>query len=79
MQSTATTAIQTRSSISIQPPLPSRTWRSTLEFEYIGQTALTVVGPISGQRYEFRNPGAVLAIDVRDRRFLSGIPNLKQA
>ena len=60
------------------PQLPSRTWRSTLDFEYTGQTAMTVIGPVSGQRYEFVKPGAVIAVDVRDRRFFAAIPNLKQ-
>jgi hypothetical protein len=61
-----------------QSRMPPRTWRSALDFEYTGQTGLTVVGPISGQRYQFSQPGAVVAVDVRDRRYILAVPNLKQ-
>lgn len=47
-------------------------------FQYLGATALTVHGPVSGQRYRFDRPGAIVAVDPRDRRSLAAVPNLRQ-
>lgn len=47
-------------------------------FQYTGPTALTAIGPLSGRRYQFTRPGAVLAVDPRDRASLAAIPNLRQ-
>jgi hypothetical protein len=38
-----------------------------VQFEYVGRTALTAVGPVSGKRYRFDHPGAVIVVDSRDR------------
>lgn len=46
-------------------------------FEYIGRTALTVFGPISGMPYRFNAPGSRLAVDPRDRPALAVIPVLR--
>ena len=46
-------------------------------FEYIGRTALTVFGPISGAPYRFNGPGSRLAVDPRDRPALAVIPVLR--
>jgi hypothetical protein len=46
-------------------------------FEYLGKTALTVVGPVTGARYRFDRPGARLAIDPRDSPGLARIPALR--
>ena len=46
-------------------------------FEYVGATALTVIGPASGLRYRFGRPGATLAVDPRDRAALAAIPLLR--
>lgn len=46
-------------------------------FEYLGTTALTAIGPVSGQRYRFERPGARLKVDARDRPGLAQIANLK--
>ncbi len=51
----------------------------TIQFEYIGPTALTVVGPITNRRYRFSAPGAVLDIDVRDAASIIAVPHLKRA
>ena len=56
-----------------QPKAP----RSGLAFEYVGHTALTLVGPASGQRYRF-TPGAIVAVDPRDRPVLAAIPLLRR-
>jgi hypothetical protein len=51
--------------------------RVGLAYEYVGHTALTVVGAASGQRYRF-TPGSVQALDPRDRAALSAIPLLRR-
>jgi hypothetical protein len=47
-------------------------------FQYLGRTGLTVVGPVSGNRYRFNGHGAIVAVDPRDRLSLSTVPNLRQ-
>jgi hypothetical protein len=62
-----------------RPPLRSQAPRySTSFFQYIGKTALTVVGPVSGNRYRFDGPGATVAVDQRDRPSLLAVPGLRQ-
>ena len=46
-------------------------------FQYIGQKKLTVLGPKSNKSYRFANPGAVVAVDSRDKRALAGVPMLR--
>lgn len=48
-----------------------------VEFEYVGQTAMTVRGPFSGLRYRFHYPGARLQIDPRDASSLAALPGLR--
>lgn len=50
----------------------------TIRFEYVGHTALTVIGAASGRRYRFDAPGARLVIDPRDRPSLALVPSLRQ-
>jgi hypothetical protein len=47
-------------------------------FQYIGTTALTAIGPVSGRQYRFSHPGAVLEVDPRDMASLVGVPKLQQ-
>ena len=47
-------------------------------FQYIGRTGLTIIGRGTGLRYRFDSPGAVVAVDVRDRLALTSVPNLRQ-
>lgn len=47
-------------------------------FEYVGKTGLTVIGPVTGQRYRFARPGMLLAIDERDSPSMVGIPNMRR-
>jgi hypothetical protein len=47
-------------------------------FEYVGASALTVVGPVSGRRYRFEHGGAPVTIDPRDRPALARVPRLRQ-
>jgi hypothetical protein len=39
---------------------------------------MTVVGGITGKRYRFDAPGARVSVDVRDRRSVAAVPNLRQ-
>jgi len=50
----------------------------TIGFEYVGETALSVLGPMTRTQYRFRSPGARIEIDHRDAPFLSGVPNLRR-
>jgi len=45
-------------------------------FEYAGETALTVVSPVTRKIYRFEQPGARLEVDLRDRSWLAFVPHL---
>ena len=47
-------------------------------FVYVGNTRLTLRGPISGMHYSFDRPGARVEVDARDRALLSAMPQLRQ-
>ena len=47
-------------------------------FEYVGRTALTVVGRATGVQYRFAQPGSRVTVDLRDRYSLDALPMLKQ-
>ena len=49
---------------------------STIDFEYKGQTALQVTGPVTGRSYRFDKPGARIAVSRHDAASLLHIPNL---
>ena len=57
---------------------PAAERRFEIRFEYLGATALTVIGPVSGRQYRFAARGARIAIDPRDRRSLARIPGLRE-
>ena len=48
------------------------------EMEYIGGSTLTVLGPVSGKTYRFVGYGAKVPIDIRDRRSIVNVPNLRE-
>jgi hypothetical protein len=52
--------------------------RQVAVFEYIGKTALTAIGPISGRHYRFSHPGAIVEVDPRDSASLATVPNLRR-
>ena len=64
-------------------PVPGRTQRpveirhTSAVFEYVGQTRLVVIGPVSGRRYEFDQPGRRLAVDPVDKPGVNGVPSLR--
>jgi len=47
-------------------------------FEYMGKTGMTVTGPVTGRRYRFEGSGARVEVDLRDRRSLAAVPQLRQ-
>ena len=51
---------------------------STVYFEYVGKTGLTVFGSVTGKRYRFSSNGAVVAVDLRDQPSLLAVPLLKK-
>ena len=59
-------------------PQPPMALYSSLTFEYIGQTGLTVTGPVTGRRYRFDRAGARVGVDPRDRASIAAIPVLRQ-
>ena len=58
-------------------PPPHAAPRARPVFEYVGATALTVIGPASGLRYRFERTGARLAVDPRDRGALDHVAQLR--
>lgn len=59
----------------VNPPVQTLAYA---RFEYIGKTALTVTGNITGMQYRFNSPGNRQNIDFRDVPGLMGIPVLKK-
>jgi hypothetical protein len=65
-----------QSSVSAAPPPPARFHRGP-RFEYLGKTALTVVGPVTGARYRFDRAGAQLPVNPYDSPGLARIAALR--
>lgn len=57
---------------------PRRILRDRVVFKYLGQTGMTVIGPITGKRYRFDGPGSMVEVDLRDRLSLAALPRLRQ-
>ncbi|MGH9361734.1 MAG: hypothetical protein ACRD2T_07435 [Thermoanaerobaculia bacterium] len=47
-------------------------------FRYVGRTAITVAGPVSGKYYRFPAPGATVEADPRDAPSLERVPQLRR-
>lgn len=47
-------------------------------FEYVGQTAITAVGNVTGRQYRFATPGVPIVVDARDRWSLARVPLLRE-
>lgn len=47
-------------------------------FQYTGHSGMTVFGPVTGLRYRFTGPGAVIAVDPRDAPSVDGVPRLQR-
>ena len=50
-----------------------------IRFEYVGATAMTVMGPATGALYRFERTGSMLSVDPRDAPALSVVPRLRPA
>jgi hypothetical protein len=59
---------------SARPPVR----QTSVFFEYVGRTGLTVVGPVSGRRYRFDTPGSRQPVDPADKPSLAAVPLLRQ-
>ena len=51
--------------------------RSSVLFEYLGSTGLTVRGAATGRSYRFAATGSQVAVDRRDAPSLRAIPHLR--
>lgn len=59
-------------------PKSSRPTPGGTTFQYIGKTRLTVIGPVTRQRYDFDRSGARLSVDPRDANSLATVATLKR-
>lgn len=66
-----------RTTAAVGPPVQSQP-RSAVAFEYRGNTALTVVSPITARTYRFDRPGVRIVPDPRDTPWLTFVPQLKR-
>lgn len=57
---------------------PQRQGDPSIYFQYVGTKGLTLIAPISGKRYRFNGPGAVVVADPRDKGALAGVSVLRQ-
>ncbi len=48
-----------------------------VEFEYIGRTGMSLIGPATGKLYRFGWPGARVAVDSKDKPALVTVPLLR--
>ncbi|HVZ96635.1 MAG TPA: hypothetical protein VG847_07155 [Chitinophagaceae bacterium] len=58
---------------SLQPHV----WKDAY-FKYVGETALTVAGRITGKHYRFQSKGDVQTVDYRDVTAMMAIPVLER-
>jgi hypothetical protein len=72
------TAESTPQQTSGQPTSPSQKRTVPVRFTYVGTTGITVSGPVSGLRYRFDRPAAIVEVDPRDRKMLASLPQLRQ-
>lgn len=47
-------------------------------FEYVGATALTATGPVTGKTYRFDRPRARVAVDGLDAAGMAAVPSLRR-
>jgi hypothetical protein len=71
--------IPAETELGAEPTPTHRTERdSPAYFQYLGKRGLTVMGPKTRKVYRFDSPGAVVAVDPKDRRALSAVSALRQ-
>jgi len=74
-----TTAVAARTTQQEQLYLRHRPNAASVAFEYVGETSLTVSGPVTGARYRFPAPGSRLDVDARDAAYVGAVPSLRRA
>lgn len=52
--------------------------KRTVNFQYTGNTALSITGSITRKNYRFNFPGDIQAIDFNDASAMLGVPVLKK-
>jgi hypothetical protein len=62
----------------INRPPAATAAHGAVQFEYVGRSAITAIGPATGRRYCFTAPGARVVVDLRDRHALASVPHLRQ-
>jgi hypothetical protein len=60
-------------------PAPRNASAAAVRFEYVGATAMTVMGPATGALYRFERTGSTLSVDPRDAPALGLVPRLRPA
>ena len=66
-------ALRPAPAASSAPPRQAR-----LVYVYVGKTALTAVGAVTGTRYRFDRPGARVAIEPADKPSIAAVPLLRR-
>ncbi len=51
---------------------------SEIKFQYVGETGMTVIGPVTFRQYRFGKPGAIVGVDPNDARSLESVPHLRR-
>jgi len=59
-------------------PPSRRELHSSSFFEYTGESAMSVIGPVTGKLYRFDAPGTQVAVDLRDKGSIMAIPHLRR-
>ena len=52
--------------------------RPPVSFKYVGNSALTVTGSVTGKRYRYTTNGEVLPVDHRDSSSMQKVPVLRR-
>ncbi len=69
---------RSQTTVSVAPAETRQSSYGLVAFEYVGQTALTVVGPVSRAIYTFGSPGARAFVDGRDSIPLATVRSLRR-
>jgi len=62
-----------------RPVAPAPPARQPVMFEYTGNSALAVTGPITRATYRFPVPGARVLVDAKDAGAVAAVPNVRKA
>lgn len=79
--STNTAVKSTQNTVSRQQPvrlLQTMLPKKIVNFQYTGNTALSITGSITRKNYRFNFPGDIQAIDYNDASAMLGVPVLKK-